>query len=584
MIKIRILPENVASQIAAGEVVDRPSSIVRELMDNSIDAGADRITVRVENGGKGMIRVVDNGIGMSRNDLILCIERHATSKIAAASDLLSVKSLGFRGEAIPSIASVSRMQITSRPKDQIEGFRLRISGGVLKAVEETGTPPGTIVEVADLFFNLPARRKFLRGSKTETDHIIDTFSRMVLPFPGIHFRLEQGGKTIMDFPASEQIPPRLFSLMGRKTVEAMVDSEQSYRELSIRAFLAPPDMDRSRADRLFFYINNRHIRDRLITRAVMEGYGQRLMKGRYPQAVLFIEMDPSLVDVNVHPTKQEVRFHSTRNVFEGVASAVQKALSKIPHPFLRPDREGGTGVAAPPVEGFLFAAEPVRSYPAEKPFFSLPKIPFADPPALSSQKTPEQSISRELPKVIGQLGNTYILCQAKDGLLLIDQHAAHERVVYETLKKSLFSSRLEAQNLLLPYELEFSSKEARIALDKKDQFLRLGLELDHFGGNTFLLRSHPAILKDVQWDDFFSEMLAGVEQGQLEDEAVMDRMIAVMACHGAIRAGAQMSGEEMTLLISQLEEMDLPTNCPHGRPVFKHFSYYEIEKMFKRVV
>ncbi len=582
---IRILPENVASQIAAGEVVDRPSSVVRELIDNSIDAGAARITVRIEKGGKGLIRVSDNGMGMSRDDLLLCIERHATSKIETASDLYSVKSLGFRGEAIPSIASVSRMQITSRPRDQLEGHRLKISGGKLTAIEETGAPAGTVVEAKDLFFNMPARRKFLRSPRTETDHIIDTLARAVLPYPAINFKLEDSGKTIMNFPSSNQVLPRLFSLMGRKVAEAMEEAEENNQEMSIHAFLAPPELSRTRGDRLFVYVNGRNIRDRLITRAVVEGYGQRLMKGRYPQVALFMELDPSNVDVNVHPTKQEVRFHNSRTVFQAISSTIEKALSKSSHPFFsqvtHPDKDLIKDNRA---DGFTFVPEPAPSYSPTGRAAKSPSMAEVREQPAPWEPMHERSMVKEGPEVIGQLGNTYILCQGKNGLVMVDQHAAHERVVYENLKKGFNVSHMEVQALLLPHELELSAKETRIALKKGHHLSRIGIELEHFGGNTFLLRSHPAILKNIQWDSFFSELFAGLAEGEPEDEPILDKLLTVMACHGAVRAGDHMTREEMVHLLTQLEEMDLPTNCPHGRPVFKHFTYYEIEKMFKRVV
>lgn len=329
---IRILSETLASQIAAGEVVDRPASVVRELTDNSIDAGADRIVVTIENGGKRRIRVSDNGLGMSKDDLLLCVERHATSKIRTASDLLSVRSLGFRGEALPSIAAVSRIQITSLPQGRLTGHSLRISGGKLLEIKETGAPPGTIVDVKDLFFNIPARRKFLRAVRTETDHIVDSLSRIAMPFPGITFRLDDGTRNVIHLPASEDIRDRISGLMGRKTAEAMVTGEEKEGDLSIRVYAAPPDFARSRGDRLYVYVNCRNIRDRLVTKAIMEGYGRRLMKGQYPQVVLFIDIDPLEIDVNVHPTKQEIRFRNASRIFRAIVSAVGKRLDSSPQP------------------------------------------------------------------------------------------------------------------------------------------------------------------------------------------------------------------------------------------------------------
>ena len=582
---IRILPENVASQIAAGEVIDRPASVARELIDNSIDAGADRVIVRIERGGKGLIRVSDNGAGMSRDDLLLCIERHATSKIESAADLYSVRSLGFRGEAIPSIASVSRMRITTRPRDQLEGNRLKISGGKLTAIDETGAPAGTTVEVGDLFYNLPARRKFLRSARTEMDHITDTLSRSVLPFPGIGFKLEDSGKTILNFPATEKIRTRLFALMGRKVAEAMIEFEAGHPDIMLRVHLGPPELNRSRGDHLFVYVNGRNIRDRLITKAIMEGYGQRLMKGRYPQVAIFMEIEAANVDVNVHPTKQEVKFHNSAAVFQHIVSTIEKALSRTSHTFFgRNTQEDRTYPINDDVNASALVSEPGSDYCRQRSIPFTPVDTAVHDQATAATQGHESSLVRECPEVIGQLGNTYILCQMKDGFLMVDQHAAHERIVYETLKSSYNTSHLEIQVLLLPHKLELSAKETRTALNKTERLSRMGIELEHFGGNTFILRSYPAILKDVQWDSFISELMAGLEEGAPEDEAVLDRLLTVMACHGAVRAGYHMTHEEMVDLLRQLEEMDLPTNCPHGRPVFKHFSYHEIEKMFKRVV
>lgn len=575
---IRILPEKVASQIAAGEVIERPASVLRELLDNSIDAGADRIVAKIEKGGRGLIRVSDNGTGMGRDDLLLCLERHATSKIRSFSDLSLITSLGFRGEALPSISSVSRMEITSRPSEQLVAYKLKVTGGKLKSVDETGAPAGTTVEVRDLFFNLPARRKFLRSLRTETDHVVDTFLRIALPFGGIHFKLEEGGRTILNLAASENEMNRLSGLMGRDVASSMKVIQEEVGELRIKAYLAPPDFSRARGDRLFLYVNNRNVRDRLLIRAIMEGYGQRLMKGRYPLAVFFIGVDSSLVDVNVHPTKQEIRFHNSQTVYRSVVSVLEKGLKPQVHQVFDPDREPGelrsrNADFAPARQSVM--AEAGRQYPEKGVKEILPR-----------EKSFEASpLLRAGPQIIGQLKNTYILCQASDGLILIDQHAAHERIVYETVKKSFQSLHIESQSFLIPYKLELSLKEGRVVEQKLDQLRRFGLELEHFGGSTFLIRSAPTILGRVQWESFISDLIPLLEEeGDLSSEKALDKLLTVMACHGALRANHPMSREEMVALIEQLEEMNLPTNCPHGRPVFKKFSFYEIEKMFKRVV
>ena len=574
MSTIRVLPERIASQIAAGEVVDRPASVVRELIDNSIDAGADRIFVRIDRGGKRLVRVSDNGAGMSRDDLLLCIERHATSKISSAEDLFSVKSFGFRGEAIPSVASVSRMKIVSRPSDQVAGYSLTVAGGKLGAIVETGAPAGTSVEVTDLFFNVPARRKFLRTVKTETDHIVDVVSRVVLPFPNIHFKLEDGAKTLMQFPPSEYILPRLSALLGRTVASSMVDTVERRQDLTVTAYLAPAGSTRSRGDRLFVYVNGRHIRDRLLTRAVMQGYGQRLMKGNYPQAVMFLEIEPSKVDVNVHPTKQEVRFHESRAVFDTVVSVVDGALARSGHvvPAVSPFPSRGFGSPAP------------RHEQVSEPAWEYTPGPVEDTPHTPVREPFEEPVAAQAALVIGQLGNTYVLCQEADGLCMVDQHAAHERIVYESLMNGIRDSHIEVQRLLIPLEIELSMKETRIAVEKGEELNRLGIELDHFGGTTFLLRAVPVLLEGVDWGPFLSELVAALEERHVEEDALVDKVVTVMACHGAVRAGYRMSHSEMAHLLGELEKTDVPTNCPHGRPVAVRFSYRELEKMFKRIV
>ena len=572
---IRILPEKVASQIAAGEVIERPASVVRELIDNSIDAKADRISVKIERGGKGLIKVTDNGVGMGRDDLLLCFERHATSKIRTASDLVKVASFGFRGEAIPSMAAVSRMQITSLPQKELLGNRVRISGGKLLAIEEVGAPPGTIVEIKDLFFNIPVRRKFLKTPRTEMNHIVDTVLRAAMPFPNSSFRLEEGAKGILHLPASPNPRLRLSHLMGRTAGQSILSGENEQKDPRIAIHVAPADFARKRADRLFVYVNGRNIRDRFVTKAVLEGYGQRLMKGLYPQALIFITIDPAQIDVNVHPTKQEIKFQNGRQVFNAIAAVVHKTLS-------------------PASQVFSGTALPCESQNVQEPAIPAPAIfertetygsPVMQEPRPIPKEAPLQASETRMPRIIGQLGNMYILCQMEEGLLIVDQHAAHERIVYETLKKSLLSTRIEMQYLLIPNEMEFSLKEKGILLEKGHVLADFGIELDHFGGNTFLLRAVPALLRNVNWQTLISEFISKLEEDRTPDSAhIVDEAVKIMACHGAIRAGQHLTLTEMSNLIHQLNDMELPTNCPHGRPIFQNFTYFEMNKMFKRIV
>jgi len=568
---IRILSEKVASQIAAGEVVERPASVVRELLDNSIDAGATRIQIKIENGGRNLIRVADNGAGMDRDDLLLCAERHATSKINELADLFSVRTLGFRGEAVPSIAAVSRMTVTSRTQGQLVGFRLKLQAGKIKEVEETGAPVGTTVEVRDLFFNTPARKKFLRSAPTETDHIVDTLSRIALPFTTLSFRLDDREKTLLSLPSVESDVSRLSALFGHEVAGSMIPMDREVAGMSLSGYLSPPEWDRARGDHLFVYVNRRNVRERLLTHAVIEGYGSRLMKGRYPYAVVFVEIDPTLVDVNVHPSKQEVRFHQNRLVHDAVKTAVEEtlrqksaALFQVPAP-VSGSKEERFGRIADPIG--TYAPYPAKERICREP---APQVPLMD---------------RESPVVLGQLKETYILCETKEGLILVDQHAAHERRVFEKLKKSYASATLECQPFLIPPRVEFSPSETRTILKRMEDLSQLGITLDHFGGGTFLVRSVPNILVDVHWESFLREVIPLLEeQGEMKGDQMVERLLALMACHGAIRAGQRLSKEEMISLVEQLGEAEVPTNCPHGRPVFKKLSFYEIEKMFRRVL
>lgn len=571
---IRVLSEKVVSQIAAGEVIERPASVVRELLDNSIDAESNRITIRIEKGGKGLIKVTDNGVGMTRDDLLLCLERHATSKILTIADLPNITTLGFRGEALPSIAAVSRTEITSRPGDELVGNKLKVAGGKLKSIDETGSPPGTDVEVRDLFFNVPARRKFLRSVKTETEHIIDTLTRITLPYYRIHIKLEETGKTLLNLPATENPLNRLSALFGREVAASMTEGLSENGDMVVRTYQASPDLSRNRGDRIFIYVNGRNVRDRLITRAVMEGYGQRLMKGRYPQLVIYLEINPNFVDVNVHPTKQEIRFHHGHLVFQTIRNTIASAFgTEFNVPYGWEDRDPGVGHREPISSGTT--AEPVWVYSGQDTREILAPTRIFE----------QQNLVQEVPQVLGQLKETYILCQTEDGLLMVDQHAAHERIVYETLRKSHRGNSIEQQSFLIPHKLELSLKEGRVVLKHLDHLVKMGLELEHFGGSTFLLRSVPSILVSVNWNDFLKDLIPILEEeGDITRDKVLDKLLTIMACHGAIRAGQRLSHTEMGQLLHQLNKTDLSSNCPHGRPVLKKFSYVEIEKMFKRIV
>jgi DNA mismatch repair protein MutL len=622
--KIRKLSQNVANQIAAGEVIDRPASVVRELLDNSIDSGADRITIRIEEGGSNLIRVSDNGAGMDKDDLLLSIERHATSKISSVADIFAIKTLGFRGEALPSICSVSRMEITTRPDEQISAFRLKANGGVIESVEETGAPSGTTIDVRDLYFNTPARKKFLKTVKTEAALIVDTVSRIALPFSDIYIKLldNLSGKTILNLPSSDTELNRLTALFGKEAAQSFMDARFVHDRFSIRAYLSLPELSRTRGDRMFVYVNNRNIRDKLVMSAITGGYGQRLMKGRYPQVALFIDIDPAFVDINVHPAKQEVRFEDGRLIYQAISSTIARALGDQINPFKSSDdvhkdkpffespivseKTQETDAHAP----VYYQEETIKPQRLEvreaipetqQVLFNQKKATY-QPPDIGEVIIPvrEEKLVQQVqpqvkpyyrhdhidenPLVIGQLKGTYLLFEERDGLLMIDQHAAHERVVYETLRQKYAAKKMESQNFLLPVDIELSNRDARILEEKLEQINNLGFEIEHFGGNSFLIRAVPAILVNSDWQNFLKDLIPVLhEEDDLTTTGAMDKLLTIMACHGAIRAGQRMTEKEISILLTQLQQLDLATNCPHGRPVYKKISYTELEKMFKRI-
>ncbi len=570
---IRILSEKVAVRIAAGEVIDRPSSVVRELIDNSIDAGASRVDVKIERGGISLIRVSDDGIGMSRDDLLLCIERHATSKIYELDDLYNISTLGFRGEALASIAAVSKLRISTRQKGSLVGYQLKVAGGKVQSVDEIGRPEGTTVEVKDLFYNVPARRKFMRSPRSETDSVVDVFTRIALGFEDIHFVLQADKRTVLNFARTNNLVHRLVVPFGRDVAERMVQSTGLGEGVKISVYLCPPQFARTKADRLYVYVNRRSVRDRMINKAIIEGYGRRLMKGFYPQAVVFLDVEPSLVDINVHPAKQEVRFSNPGSIFRKISEIIDSGLG-------------------PSVEQYTVASEKSAGKKVAEPFqlsWHTPDSSYDLNLTLSPDREIEEgsigtTLLDEQVLVIGQLNGTYILCEGQGGLVIVDQHAAHERVLYDRLIKAVQDASVEVQTLLLPKTIELSLREKRVLQEKSGLLSKLGVEVEDFGGQSVLLRGIPSLLGNANWDFLMGELIEALEQGKADRETLMHRAISVLACHGAIKAGDVLTRQEMESLLEQLNRTALPTNCPHGRPVCRKITYYELEKMFKRVV
>jgi len=601
--RIQILPDILSNKIAAGEVVERPASVVKELVENAIDAESTKIMVEIENGGRSLIRVSDNGIGMNHDDALLSLERYATSKIHDERDLFSIKTLGFRGEALPSIASVSRFTMTTRSRNAQSATEIVVDGGRIKHVSETGAPQGTMITAKQLFYNTPARRKFLKSAATEAGHVGETVSAVALGRPGVQFRLIHNNTTIKNWPRVESSLERALAVLGRDLEKDLVRLESKSGRFSLSGWISTPAVTRSTSQKIYIYVNGRYIKDRGLQHALFEGYRGRLMKGRFPVAVLFIELPFDRLDVNVHPAKHEVRFTEYKNLYEALKGSVFDAWDNVLN---RPVKR------AKPVESIPGAApsvSPSDPYPPKRrPDDPLqesiaPEVSEAASGYGSGEKGGgRDNIPRDRPpeaqmdlwpagetealKAVGQVANTYIVCETGDGIVLIDQHAAHERIYFEQLKRHSASGNRPVQHLLIPETIETNFKEAAL-LEKLIPELRLlGLEIEPFGGTTFVVKSIPALLSDREAKPLVMEILETVgDAGFSEDlERAMDECLILMACHGALRANQSLSEREMNDLLDKLNECNNPTTCPHGRPIRIKWSFAELEKSFKRIV
>ncbi len=534
--KIRRLSEEVIRKIAAGEVIERPASVVKELIENSIDASADRISIKLESGGKKLIRVIDNGEGMTKDDLLLSVERYTTSKISSAVDLSNLRTLGFRGEALSSIAAVSKLSISSKPKDQLVGYKIEVEEGRILFLEEVGIPEGTVVEVRDLFFNVPARKKFLKTEKVELEHSIDEILRFSICYTHIGFSVEHGKKELLNLPPTDDPIKRFSMLFGEDVADDIKRVSEEYDDIVIDAYLTTSIM-RLKPDRLFFYVNRRNIRDREMIYSVLKAYDQRIIKGEYPQGAVFIEIDPRKVDFNVHPQKTEVRFQDEK-VYSRIASCVKKLFKKsIKFP---------VSASFPKEESFLFVKEKRASYKTKK-----------------------------IPQIIGQVGKRYIVCEAEEGLLLIDQHGAHERIIYERMKKEIRKEGV--QKVIEPKRIELDPEGALVLRKNLDIFRKMKIEIREFGKNTFIIDSYPEVLKGADWKKIINEFLRAKKGYEIFEEA-----LKILACHSAIKAGDELSIIQMKNLVKELYETSIPTNCPHGRPIFHLITYRQLERMFKK--
>jgi DNA mismatch repair protein MutL len=661
--KIHVLPERVANQIAAGEVVERPASVVKELLENSIDAGATRIRLNIEAGGKKLIQIIDNGCGMLRDDALLAFERHATSKIKDTQDLLTIATLGFRGEALPSIASVSRLRLETHAPDEASGTVVEINGGKIFKVEEAGLPVGTSITVRDLFFNTPARKKFLKSESTELSHIASLVTHYALAHPDKHFELHSATNAMLVAPPVAGHRERVYQVFGRETLDQLipvaavqqleriglpqpppwkrgididgrgrpssVESEQTgqaddtagFGELRLHGFVSKPEIQKLNRNSIYIFVNGRLIRDRLVQHALTEAYRNILPPSLYPVVLLFLEMPTAEVDVNVHPSKTEVRFRQQTAVHDFVRDAVRAALMKarpVPQfmtemhaqptasPGLTPGANPFSGNVAPYAAGDManFALHP----PAVPPMSGrlqfeggiaveanaavalarvLDSVPDAGcAPAIVDLIDEEPTLeSLRTLKPLGQIRNSFILAVNEDGLWIIDQHVAHERVLFERVLHQRATKKAESQRLLLPLLIELTPAQQAVFSEIADELAANGFEAEPFGSRSIAVKVSPAGVDAAQVEHLLKEILDQFarEDQSLNMETIRTRIAASIACHAAIKVNMPLEQNKMEWLLAELAKTDHPMTCPHGRPVVLRYSMKDIQKAFKRI-
>jgi DNA mismatch repair protein MutL len=605
MSHVKILPEILSNKIAAGEVVERPASVVKELIENSLDAESKKIIIEVENGGRSIIRVSDNGVGMNHDDTLLSIERYATSKIFTDQDLFSINTLGFRGEALPSIASVSKFSIVSRDEFSDVGTKIHLEGGRVKKVEQVGAPVGSMITVKQLFYNTPARRKFLKTVNTEMGHIADTVAATALSLSDVHFTLYHNSKMVKNWLPTSDPVDRAADVLGKDIRAHLYPLDFKDDNITIYGRIALPKVTRSTFRGVYIYVNGRVVRDRVIRHALIQGYAQRLMKSCFPVAVLFINVPFDQVDVNVHPTKNEVRFVRQKEVHDLVQRSVAETLSHADQPAWGPRKSEdsndvqdhlqvaekasgyrGIGRSAPLEDEGVFHPNQQPAPSNQKRVTSISQPAKHNPqPAIRQTPIWEKKRLSDL-RIIGQLHDTYILCESKDELFLIDQHAAHERIVFEQLKKRSKGLKTAAQRLLIPETIEMGYLESEMLAGLIPEFEKFGLEIEHFGGNTFVVKSVPGILSGRQVKPLITEVVekmikTGFTPGL---EKAMDEFLILMACHSAIRANQSLTDVQIKGLLEQLENCENPSHCPHGRPTWIKWTIKDLEKSFGRIV
>jgi DNA mismatch repair protein MutL len=615
---IRVLPEQLVHQIAAGEVVERPASVIKELVENSLDAGALAIDIEVEKGGAELCRVRDDGIGIAADELLLALARHATSKIGSIDDLEAVRTLGFRGEALPSIASVSRMRMISRPRAAATAHMVAAVDGALTGPAPHPHPHGTTVEVRDLFFNVPARRKFLRSERTELSQIERLVERLALSRFDVGFRLSSARKVLADLPPARDErsrDARVAAMLGDDFIANAMKLDHEGSGLRLHGWFCLPTYARSQADQQYFFLNGRPLRDKLIASAVRLAYRDVLFHGRHPAYVLFLEMDPVRVDVNAHPQKLEVRFREPGLIHDFLFRTIERALAET-----RPTQSAADAIPAARADWAIpgtagldwsqgvrsesgYSALARRGFPTN-PYPLTPNPSAAPDPSAAGGQTSATDMYRAFDQVreiaasgaaaapaaehplgyaIAQLHGVYILAQAQGGLVLVDMHAAHERTTYERLKASMQSDRLPAQPLLVPIAVQVAVADADEAESHAGLFASLGLEVDRTGPASVLVRSTPALLPNIDPATLLRDMIADLrEQGRAATKAAFDRALGTMACHQAVRANRRLTVPEMNALLREMEQTVRSDQCVHGRPTWSFVSMDDLDRLFLR--
>lgn len=595
---ISLLPENVFNKIAAGEVVERPSSVVKELIENSIDAGATSLWISIEKSGMKTISILDNGSGMDADDAILCFEPHATSKIRTESDIFNISTMGFRGEAMPSIASVSKVRLKTRRKEAIEGVEVVINGSNFISQSPVGCACGTEIIVSDLFFNVPARKKFLKGEVTEEKHIYEIVLLLALANSQISFELRSDGKIIFSSAGDKDLRPRLSLLLGKEIAENSIYFTQRNNDYEVSGYASKPLVSRNSRREQRFFVNNRPIRSILLYSAVREAYGAMIMHGSFPAITIFLKIPPIDIDVNVHPSKHEIRFRHEKLVSDLVIEAIRKALNSGIEP------ASAVSISRVPIGAIMDSSKIAYEIKEEHKEDFIPAFqkdnnsqhidsePYENRNDISNftAKEPLSNKNSELAlpgcgflKIIDILNRTYILALADIGLVIVDQHAAHERIIFEKLLKDYSDSKLR-QELLIPVTLDLSRTELELLRRSTVSFDKIGFGIDFFGEGTVMIHSVPASIKTENISGLLSNLLDSLLEQKIQGNKIDETVIARIACSLAVKAHDQLTLTEAIKLVSDLSRCDLPFNCPHGRPTVINISLKELEKRFGRIL